>query len=67
MCWRKIYRDIIKEDQGNTGQIACNKFMEILHNQDCFVSREELLKLFKRFGIDEDSESADQRDFEDIF
>ena len=50
VCWRKIYRGIIKEDANKTGFISVAKFATICHQQSCFVSREELSRLMKQFG-----------------
>jgi hypothetical protein len=38
--------------------------MHILHREDCFISREELMKLYKQFS-DTDKESDLQ--FEEVF
>ena len=44
--WRKVYRDIVKYDHAKTNQIPCKDLINILHRQECFVSREELFKIF---------------------
>lgn len=68
MYWRKVYRDICKEDVQDTFKISCPKFIQILHQKGCFVSREELLKLYQRFGTDADPKREYQlSDFETIF
>ena len=44
--WRKVYRDIIKYDHMKTNQIPCRDLINILHRQECFLSREEIFKIF---------------------
>ena len=40
----------MKADVNKSGIISCPKFTRILHNKGCFVSREELLNLYNKFG-----------------
>tara|TARA_B110000285_G_C15134033_1_gene625616 strand:+ start:3144 stop:3416 length:273 start_codon:yes stop_codon:yes gene_type:complete len=48
--WRKVYRDLIKYDLSKTNKVPLPKFLKYLHRQNCFVSREELIKLYQKFG-----------------
>ena len=48
--WRKIYRSLLRVDIARTGQVRMSDFMDALHQNDCFVSRDELLKMQKRYG-----------------
>lgn len=48
--WRKIYRTIKRVDEARTGQIRMSDFMDALHQNDCFVSNEELLKMQRKYG-----------------
>ena len=48
--WRNIYRAILKLDTACTGQIQCKQLAQLMHQNGVFVSREELLRLCKRFG-----------------
>lgn len=48
--WRNIYRTILKADSSRSGHIQCNQFASIVHNNQVFISREELLRICKRFG-----------------
>lgn len=69
MSWRKIYREILKTDIKKEGKITCAKFMQLLHQNDCFLSREEYLGLFKKFGSGPKFSSGepDLNDFESIY
>lgn len=44
--WRKVYRDFMKNDTLKTSNVSCKEFITILHRHECFVSREELFKIF---------------------
>ena len=48
--WRKVWRGIMKADEKRSGKILMIKFSEILHQNDVFVSREELLNLSRKYG-----------------
>lgn len=68
--WRKIYRELLKFDEKRTGLISCPRFMQILHREDCFISREELMKLYKQFGDhtqDYDTNQTGVTQFEEVF
>jgi Ca2+-binding EF-hand superfamily protein len=41
---------MLKRDIENQGVVSCPAFISILHNKNCFLSREELVKLFRKFG-----------------
>jgi len=48
--WRKIYRAIVKLDEEHTGQVRMAEFIEVLHQNGCFVSRDEVLKNQRKYG-----------------
>lgn len=68
LYWRKVYREICKFDVMDTNKVPCSKFIEILHEKGCFVSREELLKLYQKFGTEADRKREyTLSEFESIF
>ena len=50
MGWRRVYRAISKQDPGNTSKITAKQFSSICHQNDVFLSREELLRLCRKYG-----------------
>ena len=64
--WRKVYRDLIKYDLSKTNKVPLPKFLKYLHRQNCFVSREELIKLYQKFG-NAYQQSIDLDQFQNIF
>lgn len=48
--WRKVYRTLIRADETRSGFVRMQEFIDSLHHNKCFISREETLKLQKKYG-----------------
>lgn len=52
----------------DSGVVSCPKLISSLHLHNCFLSREELIKLFKKYGSGtKQSVDVDLQDYEAIF
>lgn len=49
ICWRRVYRNLKKLDEAKTGMARLTDLVESLHQNKCFVSREELTKLLQKY------------------
>ena len=58
---------MVKLDYDKSGLISCPQVLKILHKQDCFISREELIWLFQKFGKATLDTQPDLSIFEEIF
>lgn len=60
--WRKVYRALVKIDEGRSGLVRMQEFVDTLHQNKCFVSKDELIKIQKKYGSQfYGNESADKQ------
>jgi len=48
--WRKVYRALVRIDEGRSGFVRMQEFVDTLHQNKCFVSKDELIKIQKKYG-----------------